>query len=330
MANKKTTKITAAIIGGNSLIGRELTELADGKGVHFDLIDGDLTGGTLALDETEALYLAPITEESLKPARAIFLAGKPESHVKARSLAPAESPVIDLTGALEDQPEARLRAPLVEKERPPLVRLSVIAHPAAIALTQLLRILEEAGTIGRTIAVIHEPASERGTAGIGELDKQTRGLLALRPLPKTVFDEQLAFNLLPQYGAEAVVKLEDIELRIERHLASLLAATPSIPMPSIRLVQAPVFHGYSFSIWTEFEASANVKELVRVLKAAGVDVRDSDTQPPSNVGTAQQSGLTVGAIRVDRNNSKAVWLWMVCDNLRVLAENALAVAQEAF
>ena len=35
-------------------------------------------------------------------------------------------------------------------------------------------------------------------------------------------------------------------------LASLLAGWPGVPMPSLRLIQAPVFHGHSFSLWVEF------------------------------------------------------------------------------
>ena len=62
------------------------------------------------------------------------------------------------------------------------------------------------------------------------------------------------------------------------------------------------------------------------LAKAGIDVRPDD--PPSNVGIAGQSGLSVGAIAADRNNPRACWLWLVSDNLRLAAENALAVAKE--
>ena len=169
---------------------------------------------------------------------------------------------------------------------------------------------------------------ERGHPGIGELDKQTRALLALQPIPQTVYDAQLAYNLLPSYGSEAPAKLEEVEARIDRHLVKLLTGS-GIPQPSLRLVQAPVFHGYSFSLWVEFAEVQDPGKIATVLRAAKVDVRDGDTAPASNVGTAQQSGLTVGSIRQDRNHPKAVWLWMVCDNLRLLGENALAVAREA-
>ena len=38
------------------------------------------------------------------------------------------------------------------------------------------------------------------------------------------------------------------------------------------------------------------------------------------MGVTGQSGVIVGDIRVDRNNPRAVWLWIVIDNLRLRAD----------
>jgi aspartate-semialdehyde dehydrogenase len=46
---------------------------------------------------------------------------------------------------------------------------------------------------------------------------------------------------------------------------------------------------------------------------------------PTNVGFAGQSGLAVGAISVDSNDPRACWFWVVADNFRILADNAVAV-----
>ena len=323
-------KSIAAIAGGNTLIGREIQELVEDQHIplRLELLDGEMTGGTLAVREDEALFLPPLTKQTLDGAHTVFLAGQPSAHLQAVAAAPADAVLIDLTGALEETPEALLRAPQLESTKPAKAKLVVIAHPAAMALGQLFRLLAISGTIKRSVVNIFEPASERGHSGIGELDKQTRNLLALQPVPQSIYDAQLAFNMLPEYGSEAPAKLETVESRIERHLESLLAVESGIPMPSIRLVQAPVFHGYSFSIWVEFKEPADPEKVTTVLKAAKIDVRDAATEPATNVGAAQQSGLTVGSIRLDRSNPKAAWLWMVCDNLRMLGENALAVAQE--
>ena len=97
-------------------------------------------------------------------------------------------------------------------------------------------------------------------------------------------------------------------------------------MPSLRLIQAPVFHGYSMSAWVEFESSPDVEALESSLPMDSIDVRGSDLEPPTNVGQAGQGGIAVGAIVPDRNVAEACWFWIVADNLRLMAENAVAVA----
>jgi aspartate-semialdehyde dehydrogenase len=89
-----------------------------------------------------------------------------------------------------------------------------------------------------------------------------------------------------------------------------------------------VFHGYSISLWIEFESNPGVTGLEQALAGEPVDVRTQETEPPNVVAVAGQSGLAVGTISVDRNNPQAAWLWVVADNLRLQAENALAVAQQ--
>ena len=178
---------------------------------------------------------------------------------------------------------------------------------------------------------IFAPASEQGSAGLEELQQQTINLLSFKSLPRAVFDTQLSFNLLARYGEEAPVALEESELRIERHLATLLALPgdgADAPMPSLRVIQAPVFHGYSFSAWVEFESNPGVETLESTLGTDSIDVRGPDTEPPTNVGQAGQGGISVGAILPDRNHAEACWLWLVADNLRLSAENAVAVARQ--
>ncbi len=53
--------------------------------------------------------------------------------------------------------------------------IQVIAHPAAIALALFLTRLQKIANIRRSLAEIFEPVSERGHAGIQELQKQALG-----------------------------------------------------------------------------------------------------------------------------------------------------------
>lgn len=332
----KTSERRVALVGGDSLLAREIREVLESNkpAPRVQLISAATSESTVvSTEEDEAVVMVPLAPESLEGSTVAFLAGSPASSRRTLKVNPEGGPVlIDLTGSLEDQPEARLRAPSAEvPDASNKTSIQVIAHPAAIAITMLLTRLTAAAqinkaTIRTSIVHIFEPASERGQRGIEELRKQTVSVLSFKKLDTDVFDTQLAFNVLARYGEEALEPLGEIEHRIERHTASLLSRWPGLPMPSLRLVQAPVFHGHSFSVWVEFDADVTTEALASALASHSVDVRPDE--PPSNAHIAGQSGLSVGAIQFDSNNPRAFWIWMVADNFRLAADNAVAVAKE--
>ncbi len=159
----------------------------------------------------------------------------------------------------------------------------------------------------------------------GELHQQTSSLLAFRSVDKNIFDAQLGFNLLVQYGPAAPLKLAAAERRIERHVEILLAK--AVPLPSIRLIQAPVFHAYSLSFWIEFGKDITVDELGHALASAQIAVREAKEEAPNSIAAAGQSGLIACDIRIDRTNPRAAWLWVVCDNLRMTADYAVTLVR---
>jgi aspartate-semialdehyde dehydrogenase len=321
-----------ALVGGDTLLGKEIGELLGARkpAPRVQLISTVADGAAvLSATEDEPIVMTPLSAQSLEGSRVAFLAGTAASSRRTLKVNPPGGPcLIDLAGALEEQPDARLRAPSAEPAGAGnrSSSIQVIAHPAAIAMAMFLSRVSTAGVIRRSVVHVFEPASERGRKGLDELQQQVVNVLSFKKLKTEVFDAQLAFNMLARYGEEAVEPLEGIEQRLERHLASLLTGWPGIPMPSLRLIQAPVFHGHSISAWVEFEQNPDADALGRMLADSGIDVRPDE--PPTNAATAGQSGLSAGAIAVDRNNPRACWFWLVTDNLRLAAENAIAVGQE--
>jgi aspartate-semialdehyde dehydrogenase len=327
------SKNPIAIVGGDTLAGKEIHELLEARKLDAELIASPEpeNAAILMRGKDEAVVMQPFQSADLSAARIVILAADRETsraaYEKIRNAKPG--PVaIDLSGALEDLAESRLRAPMVEgPDFRAEARVYTIAHPAAIAIALLLTQLQKARSIRRAVVEIFEPVSERGKAGIDELQKQTVALLSFKPLPKEIFDAQAAFSMLSQYGMEAPQSLEEIELKIDRHLASLLGPSGA-PMPSLRLIQAPVFHGYSISAWVEFEEDPGMDALFQALGSSHIDVRTRDHEPPTNVGVAGLSGITVGSIAPDRNQPRAWWFWMAADNLQIAAENTGEVIVE--
>ncbi len=313
-----------ALVGGQTLLGREIREHAKDFDVHpMDTTDDE--GKTLVRDEDDLALMSPLDQKVVEAAAIVMLAGDLESSAKVRKMRTRD--LIDLTGVLEIDPTARLRSPLSEAPMArPASPVEVIAHPAATMLALFLQTLNTVAPIARSVANLYQPASEFGTPGITELQQQTVALLSFQTLQKKLFDTQAAFAMLARLGEESAHKLEKIELRIERNLASLLGG--KVPLPSLRLTQAPVFHGISASIWIEFESSPDLKRIADVLAKAGIDIRGEDLEPPNNVQVANQEGVAVGAIEADRNHPRSAWFWLAADNHRITSQNAILVAME--
>ena len=320
------------LVGGDTLLGKEIRDLVQDRKlpVRLQLVSTESKDLVLTADEDELNVMELLDEALLEEADVVLLGGVSEVNQKALVMARGlqkRPEFVDLLGELEDLPESVLRAPMVEAAAPPAGANAIhtLAHPAATALARLLSLLHKAHPLRGSVVTIFQPASERGKAGIDELHQQTVKLFNFGQMPKAVYDAQVSFNLLPRYGEESKPALASFELRMERHLASLLGPM-NVPMPSVRLIQAPVFHGHCQNVWVEFESRPPAAAVEALLEEAGVDVRREGAEPVSNVDIAGQSGIAVSDIAEDRGSARGMWLWLGSDNVLTHAENALLTA----
>jgi len=326
------TKSRWLLLGGDALAGKDVRDLVAERKlpVVLRLASGEPADAVLTEEEGELAVMEPLDAELLSDADVVLLAASAEIGKKALALAHGlklQPAFVDMLGHFEDLPQSVLRAPLLESVAPAHDGASIhsLAHPAAVALVRLLMVLHETSPVRGAVITILEPVSQQGKPGIDELHKQTISLFSFHKQPQEVFDTQVSFNLLPRYGDDARVSLERSENRIERDLASLLGPR-GLPLPSIRVVHAPVFHGYCMNVWVDFERRPSREDVSAALDKAEMDVRGPDVEPGSNVSVAGQSGLVVSDITEDRASTGGMWMWLAFDNLRTLAENALLTA----
>lgn len=328
-----------AIVGATSLKGRELMEVLEARNfpaADVRLLDEEEAQGRLESVGDEATLVQSVTAGSFQNADFAFFACDEQYTRKHWKLAEkAGSTVVDLSYALETTPGAGIRAPWVERElesrgvpasAPDLgASLVVVAHPAATVLALLVLRAQRAAKLDRVVASVFEPVSERGRAGMDELHQQTVNLFAFHPLPMGVFDEQVAFNMLAQYGAKSPASLASAEQRVVRHLQHLLGK--HAPVPSLVLAHAPMFHGHLFSVYMEFASELSEIEVCRALAGEHVELArtNGEQQTPSNVSVAGQDSILLG-VRRDAVRSHAFWLWAAADNLKLAAITAVDCA----
>jgi aspartate-semialdehyde dehydrogenase len=326
-----------AIVGGATLKGKEVAELLSDRNfpaLDVKLLDDDQSLGQLESMGNEVTFIQSVRAEQFENIDFTFFASDPESTRKNWITAQHNGgAIVDLSYALEDEATARIRAPWIERElaRPSPPELqpgpAVVAHPAAIVLALLAIRASKAGRLHRFIATVYEPASEHGQPGMDELHQQTVNLLSFQQLPKSVFDAQVAFNMITRYGEGSRPSLEAIERRVLKHYDRI--AGTDLTKPALLMVQAPIFHGHAFSIYVEMEKSLAVGDLAQALAGEHVSVARLASDSPSNVNAAGQAEILVSVNR-DANHENGYWVWAAADNLRVAALTAVESAETMF
>ncbi|HEX7285774.1 MAG TPA: Asd/ArgC dimerization domain-containing protein [Candidatus Angelobacter sp.] len=322
-----------AIVGAATLKGKELKEVLEDRNfpaVEIRLLDDDESLGQLESVQDEISFVQPVTAEQLENVDFTFFASEEKFASEHWKLArEAGSAIVDLSYALESEPGVPVSSPWIERELGASSGLDlessavVVAHPAAITLALLTLRARKAGTVRRIVVTVFEPVSERGRRGMDELHEQTVNLLSFQQMPTAVFDSQVAFNMLGRYGKSAQRSLEIAERRIAAHLRKL--AGDRVPVPSLALVQAPVFHAHTFSLYIELEESISVGDFSRALAGEHVLLARGPEEAPSNVNVAGKDEVLV-AVRRDASSEKGFWIWAAVDNLRLSALTAVDCA----
>jgi len=326
-----------AIAGASTLLGKELKDVVSESplaAATFTLLDEDQGLGQLDQVGDEITFVQAIDPDSFENKDFTFFCGSEAlTHRHWRSALRASSTVLDLSGALDQEPGVLVRAPWLESGSgsPDLFTPAVVpAHPAAVALGLLLERLQQAAPLRLASATLLAPASEFGRGAMDELHQQTVSLLSFQPIPRAIYDAQAAYNLLSGFGESARTSLTGLEARIRRHYDALGGGR--WPLLALQAVAAPVFHGHTFSIAVEFDRPQDVALLEDALSGEHVELVLEDTDSPSNLAATGQNGVLVRMrpIQDTRNPTQAsrLWLWAASDNLRLYAQNAVECALE--
>lgn len=326
-----------AIAGATSLRGKELNHVLEDRSFPADeirLLDEDLAAGTLTEVAGEPALIQAVDDESFERVQFVFFAGSPTFAARHWETARrAGANVIDLSGGLADVPSAMPWIPALDALLPrPAQALAasdgqVFRSPSVPAIVACSLAAALAGfSVARLALIFFQPVSERGQAGIEELENQTVKLLSFQPMGQELFGAQVAFNLLDRYGAGSVEKLCDARASIAREVRSSLGG--HLRVPAIQLIQAPVFYSYAFAAYAELGEAPAAEDLHRALETAGLEVSAAGDPAPTNVSVAGESHIVLSQVERDPNAECGHWFWGAADNLRVAAANAVLIAEK--
>ncbi len=339
MSPASDTHPRVAIVGASSLLGKELKQVLEDRNFptsEIILLDEGLMAGTLTEAAGEPTFIRALEEDSFEGARFVFFAGSALEAARNWAAAMrAGASVIDLTGACGSDPQAQRRIPALHAVLPPPPAKGANGSPRPAlyispSVPGLIACTLSAALHGfspaRIVLVLMAPVSERDQPGIEELESQTASLLSFREISKTVFDAQVAFNVLAAFGGESKPRLSEIRAAIERETVAFLAGRAQAP--AIQILHAPVFYGYAFAAYAEFRGPIDGGQLTSALTNVGVKIGTSQDPLPSNVSVAGEGEIHLAPIEKDANVANAVWLWGAADNLRLASVNAVRIAED--
>jgi aspartate-semialdehyde dehydrogenase len=318
------------IAGASSLLGIELKSLLEeGRFAASDLrlVDEESAAGQLTETGGEPALIQTVEEDSFSKAWVVFFTGSRTFTRSNLALAKSGSArIIDLSGELAGSPGVQTWLPKFPGQ-PAKPGGELFAVPSAHAeiVGRLAAALADLPLVALS-ATAFQPVSDAGKPAIEELESQTGQLLSFQPLGKSVFDSQIAFNLLDRFGASSPHNLAGSTERVRKEVQALCAASPV--RPAVQVLHAPVFYGAGVSAGVTLKpgSTTSASELVRRLAAAGFIVTAEDAAP-SNVSVAGEAAPYIAPSHADLPGTHTWWFWAAADNLRVPATNAVKLAE---
>jgi aspartate-semialdehyde dehydrogenase len=327
-------KYRVAIIGAIGLVDQEFIKVLEQRdfplsSVHLFASDRSV-GKKLFINHRE-VELKELTPHSFDPVDiAFFSAGNEFSQHFVPIAVKRGTVVIDNSGAFAMHGSVPLVVPEVNPEDLEHHR-GLIANPNCSTIQMLVALhpLHKANPIKRIVVDTYQSVSGTGSAGVDELNIQTKLVLEGKSAVPHVYPHQIAFNLLPEID----VFLDDGYTREEwrmREETRKILHDDNISV-SATCVRVPVVIGHSESIHVEFSKPMSPEEARVILAdSPGVKVLDDPAvnlypYPWSVVGS---DDVFVGRLRRDASHENGLVMWVVADNVRKgVALNAVQIAE---
>jgi aspartate-semialdehyde dehydrogenase len=339
VAASTKTKFRFAIVGSETLRGREIKSVLSVKkfplqSLEFYDHDVDEEYSKLTQFRDEPKVVHHLDRKALEGLDLVFLASDARTNVEyGEGAADRHYRAIDLAetfNAREDVPlvVAGVNDASIRGKKAPLI---ANPNPVTIILAHVFHALDPSFGIAKALAFVLEPVSAFAEEGIQELADQSFALLSSAAMPKKVFRNQVAFNLLSRTEKPDRNGFSAREGRVLAEVRRVLGRA-DFPL-SLSIVLAPVFHTYSIMTYIELRKKAGIADVEACFR--GTDIIKltpaEGTGLISSVTVAGKDKIFVGQIKKAESVPGGFWVWAVADNLTLgSALNAYEIARSLF
>jgi len=324
-----------AIVGATGAVGVEILRVLERR--NFPVGGLKLLASKRSVGKTLEFKGKPYKVEELATDAfkgvdiAFFSAGAGRSREFAPAAKAAGAVVIDNSSAFRMDPNVPLVVPEVN---PGDLRWhkGLIANPNCTAMILAVAIwpIHQAVGIRRVIVSTYQSASGAGAAAMRELEDQAREYAAGKPITKSVFPHQIAFNVFSHNTKMAENGYNEEENKVVEETRKIFHE-PELPVVPT-CIRVPVLRAHAESIVLELAAPMSPEEARALLaRSPGIKIVDDPEANhfPMPLEASGDLDVHVGRIRRDVSNPNGLALFVAGDQLlKGAAWNAVQIAEE--
>ena len=325
------------VVGATGAVGQEMLKILAQRKVPMASLrlvaSPGSAGRTVHFEGKDIPLIAPSREAFEGATLALFSAGASVSREWGPVAASCGALVVDNSSAFRMDADVPLVVPEVNPDAMANRPRNIIANPncSTIVMLTALKPLHDAAVLDHIVVSTYQAISGKGARALAELETQMQQEAGGATPTHSVLPGILAWNVLSDWKHEPSGYSEE-ESKIVAETRKILA------MPSLHVspttVRIPVRTAHSESVWVRFKQPISRERALELMaKAPGVQVDDrvGPGLHPQPRHVAGQDDVHVGRVRQDPDDSHALSLFIVGDNIRKgAALNAIQIAEHIF
>lgn len=328
--------MNVAIVGASGAVGQELLKVLEER--NFPVDNLSLFGSERSAGREYMFRGKPVVVKELKENDdfkdidiAFTSAGAGVSKKFAATITKHGAVMIDNSSAFRMDPDVPLVVPEVNASDALTRPKGIIGNPncTTILMVVALKPIHDLSPIESVHVATYQAASGAGASGMEELRVQTEEIVAGKQPTVKKFQDQLAFNLIPQVDVFTDNDYTKEEMKMFNETRKIMHA-PEMSV-SATCVRVPVMRAHSEAVWVRTREPLDISVIREALeKAPGLVMVDKPAEGkyPMPLHAAGSDPVYVGRLRKDLADPNGITFWAVDDQIRKgAALNAVQIAE---
>lgn len=329
--------MNVAIVGASGAVGQELLKVLEERDFPVEelrLFGSKRSAGNEYTFRGRSIRVRELTRnaDDFRGIQIAFTsAGASVSKEYADVITAHGAVMIDNSSAFRMDPEVPLVVPEVNAADALVRPKGIIGNPncTTILMVVALKPIHDLSPIEMVHVATYQAASGAGATGMEELHVQTEEIVAGKQPTVKKFQDQLAFNLIPQIDIFTDNDYTKEEMKMFNETRKIMHA-PQMRV-SATCVRVPVMRAHSEAVWVRTRDRLDIADVRKAMEnAPGLVMVDDPAQGkyPMPLHAAGSDPVYVGRLRKDLADDHGITFWAVDDQIRKgAALNAVQIAE---